>query len=79
MNGYEWIKGLSDDEMTNVFGVTVKTAQEMKNKPAGELFKCEHICLETMRGTVFRGNCRDKQYCCYDCRKEFLENELTEN
>ena len=79
MTGYEWLVNLPDDEMAYVLGTSKDEAAEIKQKPVDGLFTNENICLETMRNVDFKGNCRDKQYCCYDCRKEFLENELTVN
>lgn len=77
MTGYELITEMPNEKRAHVLGVSYKEAADIKLKNIEELRTCEHICLETMRMEDLKGNCREKLYCCYECRKEFLENEIT--
>lgn len=51
-------------------------AAVVKMMTKAEMERCEHICPETMRGIEYKARCREKAFCCYDCRKEFLDEEI---
>lgn len=76
MNGYQLIISLSDKARAGLLGITEKEAKEIIKKSPDELKRCETICLEEMNMPNIKGNCREKLYCCYDCRKEFLDDEI---
>ena len=77
MNGYDFIVGLKNEDRAALLSLSKKEALKIADKSSEELRTCENICLEIMDLPNLKGNCRDKLYCCYDCRKEFLENEIT--
>jgi hypothetical protein len=75
MNGYDFIIGLKNEDRAALLGLSKKEALKIADKSSEELRTCENICLEIMSLPNLKGNCREKLYCCYDCRKEFLEND----
>ena len=76
MNGYELLMNKTNKERAYFLGVSEKKAEEIKTMTMEELRRCEHICLEEMKDEKLCGNCRYDLACCYECRKEFLENEI---
>lgn len=76
MTGYELIKNSTNKKIAFMTGVSEKEAAVIKMMTKAEMERFEHICPETMRGIEYKARCREKAFCCYDCRKEFLDEEL---
>ena len=76
MNGYCYIMNNSTENLANCLGISLTEANKIKTMTREELNRCEHICPETMKNIDYKANCRAKLYCCYDCRKEFLDAEI---
>lgn len=76
MTGYQMIMNLPSKERAELLGICEKDAERMKTLTLEELRRHEAICIEEMKGIDLKGKCRDHLLCCYDCRKEFLDEEI---
>lgn len=76
MNGYQIIMNNSISNLSKILGCSERQARNIKTMTRAELNRCEDICPEVMTGIDYKANCREKMYCCYDCRKEFLDEEI---
>ena len=76
MDGYCYIMNSTTERLANCLGVSLADAYKIKMMTREELNRCESICPEDMKGINYMANCREKLYCCYDCRKEFLDAEI---
>lgn len=75
-NGYTYLMNLSVGEICDLLKITEEEARKVKIMTMPELLRCEHICIEEKNILNLKAKCREKAFCCRDCRKEFLENEI---
>lgn len=74
MTGYEYIKNMTDMEISKAFRVSHKAAVEIRNCNLEQMITHPDVCKENLG---IAGNCRKKLTVCNGCRKEFLENDIS--
>lgn len=76
--GYTYLMNLKNKELSQLLGITLQKAHEIKTMTFQELCRCEDICIEEKNILDIKAKCREKAYGCANCRKEFLEHEIPE-
>lgn len=76
--GYTYLMNLKNKELSQLLGVKLQKAHEIKTMTFQELCRCEDICIEEKNLLNKKAKCREKLYCCSDCRKEFLNEEIND-
>ena len=75
MTGYEYIRNMSDTEISKKFMIGILAAVNIRNRNPEEMIHSEYICPHLLNGD-YPCNCKEETYNCVKCRKEFLENEI---
>lgn len=72
MTGYEYIKNMTDMELSKNFRISHKEAVAARNSTLEEMIKNPDICKECLG---IPGECRERITNCNKCRAEFLKGE----
>ena len=76
MTGYEYIRNMSDAEISKKFMIGILAAVNIRNCTQEEMSHSEYVC-PLFIDTKYPCKCKDETYSCVQCRKEFLENEIS--
>lgn len=75
MNGYEYIKSLSADELSKQIGLSRAAAVVVLKMGKEELIKSPVTCPQLLTIKA-KWQCNFHETSCKECMKEFLENEV---
>lgn len=74
MLGYDHIRNMPDTQISRIFQVSIEEAVRIRNSTLEEMTLHPEVCPGRLG---IRATCHDQVTGCNQCRKEFLENELS--
>ena len=76
MTGYEYIRNMPDTELSKTFMVGILAAVNIRNSTQEQMVQSEYVCPQLLSGK-YECKCKESTHSCIQCRKEFLENEIS--
>lgn len=76
MTGYEYIRNMPDTELSKTFMVGILAAVNIRNSTPEQMVQSEYVCPQLLSGK-YEYKCKESTHSCIQCRKEFLENEIS--
>lgn len=76
MTGYEYIRNMSDTEISKKFMIGILAAVNIRNCTLEQMANSEYVCPHLVN-EKYPCKCKEGTCSCVKCRKEFLENELS--
>lgn len=75
MNGYEYIRNMTDMEISKTFWVGFKEAVQIRNSTKGEMILSSEVCPERL-DIPKQFECRHRVMNCHECKRKFMEEEV---
>lgn len=76
MTGYEYIRRMTDTEISKKFMVGILAAVNIRNCTLEQMANSEYVCPQFVDAN-YLCKCKEETYSCVQCRREFLENEIS--